>query len=200
MKLPINEVLRDQLIHMRNCDDEMRDAILRRGSLYDGYDEDMEALHIENAQSLKLIIDQHGWPGRTLVGEDGATAAFVIAQNAISLPGTQLFFLERLKVGVAENEANPIHLACLQDRVLFNQGKPCLYGMLFDWDESGELIANVDDVEKVNQRRQELGIRPLAEALDRHKKEIINEGGGPPKNIPEHKRKAAAWAKRVGWQ
>ena len=157
-------------------------------------------MHIRNAEELKEIIEEKGWPGKSLVGTDGADAAFTIAQHAISRPNLQKQFLEELKKAVSNGEATPIQEACLEDRILFNQGKPCLYGMLFDWDQSGNLVANVDDEALVNERRRKLGLGMLAEALKRHREEIENEGGGPPSNIEEHKRNAYEWTKGAGWK
>ena len=196
----MNEELKKRLIALKDKDLEMRSAILRKGGLYEGYDENMESLHIKNAEILDKIIKENGWPGISLVGDDGARAAFLIAQHAISKPDLQRLFLSHLKTAVMDGEASPLQAACLEDRILFNEGKPCLYGMLFDWDESGNLVANVDDESAVNDRRKALGLDTLAEALQKHRKEIEEEGGGPPSNIQEHKKKAKEWAERVGWQ
>jgi hypothetical protein len=46
----------------------------------------MEELQKQNAARLKDIIAEHDWPGRILVGEDGAVAARFITQHAISDP------------------------------------------------------------------------------------------------------------------
>ena len=197
----MDEKLKAQLLSMQSEDLDMRNSLLNNGSLYEGYDVNMEALHIKNAETLSDIINKHGWPGKSLVGEDGARAAAMIAQHSISKPELQRFFLTQLKIAISNNEANPIQGACLEDRILFNEGKPCLYGMLFDWDVDGNLIANVDDESLVNERRKELGLKTtLAEALAKHREEIENEGGEPPTNIQEHKKKGAEWARRVGWQ
>jgi len=196
----MNEELKLKLISMKNKDLEMRNSILKQGSLYDGYAEEMEVLHIQNAKELKKIIDENGWPGKSLVGKEAAIAAFTIAQHAISSPDLQRQFLVELKKAVSKGEATQIQEACLEDRILFNQGKPCLYGMLFDWDEAGNLVANVDDETLVNKRRKNLGLQALSEAVERHRQEIENEGGGPPVNIAEHKRMEKEWAKRVGWR
>jgi hypothetical protein len=194
----MNQELRDKIISMRNKDLEMRESLLKEGSLYDGYAEEMEAIHIRNAEELKIIIDQYGWPGKSLVGKEGATSAFWIAQHSISKPGLQRKFLVELKKAVAKGEATPNQEACLEDRILFNEGKPCKYGMLFDWDDDGNLIANVDDEALANERRAKLGLSTLSEALKKHKEEIENEGGGPPKDIKKHKQLGLEWAKRVG--
>ena len=185
---------------MNYADLKMRASILEDGGLYDGYSKEMEKLHIRNAEKLKTIIDENRWPGRSLVGKEGADAAIVIAQNSISKPDIQKYFLVELKMAVTKGEATPIQEACLEDRILFNQGKPCLYGMLFDWDSTGDLVANVDDEKLVNERRSKLGLRPLSEALEKHRVEIEREGGGPPSDIEKHKEMEQKWAERVGWR
>lgn len=195
----MNKTLCNRLVSMAKQDQVLRDELLKQGGLYEGYAEEMENLHINNAEQLADIIKQHGWPGETLVGEEGARAASLIAQHAISKPDLQKQFLQDISQAVERGEASLVAQACLQDRILFNQGKPQRFGMLFDWDESGELVVNVDDVTKANQRRKRLGLKTLEEAIQLHRKYIEQEGGGPPKNIQEHKRMARAWSKRVGW-
>lgn len=196
----MNKELKEKLVSMRAKELEMRESILKGGSLYDGYDKELEALHMHNAEELSLIVDKFGWPGKTLVGKHGASAAFSIAQHSISKPPLQRKFLVQLKKAVVEGEASPNQEACLEDRILFNEGEPCKYGMLFDWDEDGNLIANVDDEALVNERRSKLGLSTLSEALRMHREEIENEGGGAPKDIKKHREMGEEWAKRVGWR
>jgi hypothetical protein len=136
----INNELRELLVSLKARDDELRKSILKNGSLYEGYDEDMESLHIENAEKLNAIVDECGWPGKSLAGKDGVDAAVIIAQHSISKPNLQKRFLEFLKTAVLKGEALPVHEACLEDRILFNEGKPQKYGMLFEWNEQGELL------------------------------------------------------------
>jgi len=192
--------LRELLISLKERDCELRQAILQGGTLYDGYDEEMETLHIKNAEILYRILTEHGWPGKTLVGKDGSDAAFMIAQHSISKPNLQRRFLEYIKGAVAEGEASPVQAACLEDRILFNEGKAQKYGMLFDWNEKGELYTNVDDMTMANERRLKLGLKSIEEAVKLHRKEIEEEKGGPPADFHEHKRKELAWAQRVGWR
>jgi len=196
----MNQGLRELLVSFKESDCALRRAILQDGSLYDGYDAEMEALHIKNAEILYGILTEYGWPGKSLVGNDGSDAAFMIAQHSISKPNLQRGFLEYLKGAVAEGEASPVQAACLEDRILFNEGKAQKYGMMFDWNEQGELYTNVDDTTMANERRLKLGLKSIEEAVKLHRKEIEEEKGGPPVDFHEHKRKELAWAKRVGWR
>jgi hypothetical protein len=45
--------------------------------------EEIRQLDRRNAKRLDEIVDAHGWPGKSLVGEDGAHAAWLIAQHAV---------------------------------------------------------------------------------------------------------------------
>lgn len=196
----MNKELGRLLISLQQKDNELRQRFLKNGSLYEEYDEEMEVMHIKHAEILEEIVTEHGWPGISLVGKDGAAAAFTIAQHAISRPNLLKEFLEYLKVAVAECEASPVQEACLEDRILFNEGKPQKYGMLFDWNEKGELYTNVENLKLANERRLKLGLKSVEEATKLHRKEIEEEVGGPPADYHEHKRKESAWAKRVGWR
>jgi hypothetical protein len=196
----LNTNLREVLVALKEKDDELRGALLSKGTLFDGYDKEMESLHIENAEKLSDIVDEYGWPGRSLAGKDGADAAFMLAQHSISKPALQRKFLEYLRVAAEQGEATYIQVACLEDRILFNEGNSQKYGMIFDWDESGNLFANVDDIGLANERRSKLGLKTIEEATRLHAMEIKLEGGGPPSGFHHRKRLEEEWAKRVGWR
>lgn len=83
----LNERLRSELVAMAENDLSVREELIADGSLASqGYHPRMEAVHKRNASRLALIIDRYGWPGISLVGEDGARAAWLVAQHAIGNP------------------------------------------------------------------------------------------------------------------
>jgi hypothetical protein len=49
----------------------------------------MLEVHLRKGKRLAGFIDQYGWLGNSLVGEDGAEAAWRILQHDISNPGLQ---------------------------------------------------------------------------------------------------------------
>ena len=69
-----------------------------------------------------------GWPGRSLVGEEAAHAAWLLAQHADRHPALQEQWLSLLEAAVAQGEASPIDLAHLTDRVLLARGELQVYG------------------------------------------------------------------------
>ena len=96
----MDEELRGELLAMRARDRKTRSQGFEIGGRYGSDAENVERVHRENALRLKEIVDQHGWPGTSLVGEDGCDAAWVIAQHAISLPEIQKDFLRRVQEAV----------------------------------------------------------------------------------------------------
>lgn len=196
----MNQDLCDELLEMKKRDLETRSRLLEEGVLYDGYAEEMEKVHNQNARRLSEIVDEYGWPGESLVGIEGEKAAWLVAQHAISQPAWQKKFLRLLKDAVSKGEAPALHEAYLEDRILFNQRKPQLYGLIFDWDENGQMNTNVDDVATANERRKRLDLATIEEDIDRWRKDVEVEGASPPGDYFEYRRKAEDWAKRVGWR
>ncbi|MDB5306894.1 MAG: hypothetical protein JWO38_1096 [Gemmataceae bacterium] len=92
-----------------------------------------------NAGCLTEIIDRHGWPGRGLVGEDGARAACVVLQHAIGHPALLRRGLVLSKEAVARGEVPAVEAAMLGDRIAFFAGRPQRYGTQYDWTDQGVL-------------------------------------------------------------
>ena len=88
--------------------------------------ESMEAARIDvaNTDRLRAIIAKHGWPGRALVGDEGAEAAWLIAQHADRQLDFQREALALLDRAVHSGDAPASHLAYLTDRVRMNEGRP----------------------------------------------------------------------------
>jgi hypothetical protein len=80
----MNSALGEELLAMADDDRQVRAQLLAEGALGKGYHAAIRELHDRNAARLSEIIEEHGWPGRSLVGEDGAYAAWFILQHAIA--------------------------------------------------------------------------------------------------------------------
>jgi hypothetical protein len=121
----------------------------------------------ENTAFMKTVIEKHGWPGKSMVGGDGARAAFFLVQHAAADPAFQQRCLELLTQAVEQNEASAAHMAYLTDRVLVLQGKQQRYGTQFH-EVNGQLQPlPIEDEANVDARRKEVGLEPLAEYAKR---------------------------------
>jgi hypothetical protein len=120
-----------------------------------------EMLQVDAKHRARLtqIIDKHGWPGKSLVGRDGAQAAWLIVQHSDADVKFQRRCLELLE-SAPEGEIKIDHVVYLTDRVLVNEGKPQRYGT-----QMGENFEPrpIEDAENVDRRRAEVGLPPLDE-------------------------------------
>ena len=128
----MNRRLRDELLAMKEHDLRARARLAEDGSLFQGYHPEMEAVHRRNAARLVEIINEFGWPGLSLVGEDGAEAAWLVAQHAIAEPALQHRCLVLLQAAAQAGEAPPSQAAYLEDRIRIFEGRRQRYGTQID--------------------------------------------------------------------
>lgn len=197
----MDEALRDELLAMAAEDQTVRARLAADGTLFDGYHPTMQAVHDRNAARLTAIIDQHGWPSRVLVGEEGSKAAWLVLQHAIAHPVLQRRGLVLLQDGVARGDVPPVEVAMLEDRIRFFEGRPQRYGTQYDWDENGELSSlPIEDVEHVDERRLAIGLTSLAENNRRVREGTFGSGERPPPDWQERRKKFLKWCQEVGWR
>lgn len=184
------------IISIKDKDLKLRNQLLKDGKLNNGYQEEMENLHKENAEILDKIITEIGYPTIEKVGKEASEATWLIIQHAISLP----HFMKKCKVLLQNLEKNhvtySIHLAYLSDRISVLEGKPQEYGTQFDWDKNGEMMPNFyEDIEQVNKRRKTIGLNTLEEQISIIQKQVKQENQYPPKNFEERKNEIENWKK-----
>lgn len=146
--------LRQELVDMQETDQADR-----TGAPVEEWDDDARTAR------LAEIIDEHGWPTRSLVGDDGATAAWVIAQHSDLDVEFQERALELMRQAVDDGEADPTELAYLEDRVALNQGRPQTYGTQIGCVDGRAEPAELADPDRVEELREEVGLQPLEDYL-----------------------------------
>jgi hypothetical protein len=197
----MDDSLRVELLALADEDRRVRAGLAADGSLFDGYHPRMAEVHRRNADRLAEIIEEQGWPGRTLVGEDGAEAACLVLHHAIGHPGLQRRGLELLRQAAAAGEVAAAHAAVLEDRIAFFEGRPQRYGTQLDWDEQGQLSPHpIEEVASVDERRRAVGLPPLEEMVRRARDGVAATGETPPLGPVERRRRAEEWARSVGWR
>lgn len=198
--MTMEPIWRDALLRAAEKDYETRARLVDEGTLFDGYNPEMEAVHLENAALLEQAFDAIGWPDRERLGDEGAAAAFVILQHAISRPDLQRRGLEMMLEAIPRGAANMLDAAYLSDRIAVFEGRPQLYGTQFDWFDGELSPAPLADPDGVEQRRASVGLPPLADVTAHHRAHAVEEGAGPPPDIEARKAGFEAWARRVGWR
>jgi hypothetical protein len=160
---PRNGRLREELLRMRDDDQAARQrwTDAKFGELAS---REMIAVDEKHTARLRAIFKEHGFPGVSLVGKDGASAAHTLLLHtpSLDLKKEGLVYLEEM----AKKGEVPMHaVAGLKDKVLVAEGKPQFYGMSFDLID-GKLVLdlkNVVDPARLEKRRAEAGLPPLAE-------------------------------------
>lgn len=126
----------------------------------------VKAADEENLPWLKQVIATVGWPGKSLVGSDGAHDAWLLVQHADADPAFQRDCLELLTAAAGQTEASWREVAYLTDRVLLAEGKPQEYGTQATGRDGGYAARNLRDPAGVNERRARMGLGPLAAYLE----------------------------------
>ena len=144
-----------------------------------------------NTARLREIVAAHGWPGRSLVGEDGATAAWLLLQHTNSRVRTIRSAdgdefcrscVTLLRDAVAQGEAHPRHLAAVADSLRLADSEPPEFASLpeqYPVDRDGQAAIRQDvDLAAIDERRAAIGLRPLAADIARYRESgSVNEIG-----------------------
>ena len=164
--------LRQELLTLADQDQASRQGVgefmQRHGSSSREGDSALRALAAADAprlERIKAIVAAHGWPGRRLVADDGAHAAWLLVQHAPFAYQQQV--LPLLLAALRADDARAGDVALLQDRVLVGEGKPQLYGSQarYPVHPGPPVLDSIADEACVDVRRASVGLGPLAEYL-----------------------------------
>lgn len=149
--------LYDELMRRRTIDQQARTA-----EPGDGWE--MIRIDADNTAWMKEVVAKHGWPGKSMVGPDGAGAAWLLVQHADQAHEFQKECLKLITAAFEKGEATGQHVAYLTDRVLVAEGKPQVYGTQFFTDQDGRLVPQaIENEAEVDQRRAKMGLGTLAD-------------------------------------
>jgi hypothetical protein len=165
------DLLRELLIR-RDTDQNLRAALLRGHQA--AYDQ-LLCVDDENAKWLEQVVNEIGWPTVDLVGEEGAHAAWILAQHADRHPSFQRRCQMLMQEAAAHGQASPADLAHLTDRVLLAQGKEQIYGTQTTARDGRFIACRLRDPDRVDELRASVGLEPLEIYL----KSVLEQYGKP---------------------
>jgi hypothetical protein len=163
---PRETALRVELLARRLRDQSIRDTLMRM-SYQTGNAPDtalIARLHssdVTNTRWLKSIIERYGWPGRSLVGDDGASAAFLLVQHSTDDQAFMSAALSLLERAVSAREAQPSDYALLYDRVSLARGSAQRFGTQAQLIDGKVVFDQIEDSLHVDERRARLGLPSL---------------------------------------
>jgi hypothetical protein len=120
-----------------------------------------------NLSKVRPILDRYGWLGSKEVGDDGASALFLVIQH--SPLAAQEQYLPMMREAVKAGKARGASLALLEDRVNMRNGRKQVYGSQLKMDDAtGKYVLfPIEDPRNVDKRRAEVGLGPLSEYIAR---------------------------------
>lgn len=194
------KAIAETIIELKEKDLALRGLLIQKGQLGPGYNREMAELHRQNAAILDEIIDAIGYPTTDKVGQAGSEAAWLVIQHAIGQPAFMKKCAHLLGKAVEEQQADPIYLAYLTDRIAVFEGQPQRYGTQFDWDENLKMSPQLfDDLDRVNERRKAIGLNTLQEQIKIMRERVVKEKQTPPADLEARKKEIEEWRKSVGW-
>jgi hypothetical protein len=166
-------VLAAELISLGERDQRGRDsigAVVRRAGL--GSPEAEAATRALTAADaplrarLRAIVEAHGWPGRRLVGDDAAHAAWLILQHADS--SYQRNMLPVIRARMLRGDVRAADWALLDDRVRMGDGRKQRFGSQFRYTSTPgapPVLYPIEAEECVDWRRARVLLPPLSDYL-----------------------------------
>ena len=134
---------------------------------------ELSSLDRKHTNRVKKIIDKYGWPGKSLVGKQGAHGAWLLVQHATHDIDFQKKCLGLLKKAVGINESERKHTAFLTDRILILQNKKQIFGTQFRRNKDNQLESfPIKDAKKIDLIRKKMGL----ESLSRYRKKMKAPG------------------------
>lgn len=152
---PTHAALREELLQMKTRDQEVRNDASKSGDLSKWRETDAA-----NQKRLKEIVEQYGWPTFAMVGPDGGSAAWLLAQHSDKDKTFQLKVLALMEPLVKNGQASATDYAYLHDRTHYPQ-RYGTQGTCVTREEWQPL--EIEDIDHVNERRRALGLSSMAE-------------------------------------
>lgn len=136
---------------------------------------EMRRVDADNVAFLTGVVEELGWIDAVRFGSEASDAAFLIVQHCpdLRLMRTALPLVEAdVRAGRLDGQL----YALLFDRLQLNLGYLQRYGsQVGSSDEHGPVVLPCEDLARVDERRAELGLIPLADYLD----VVKSATGGP---------------------
>jgi hypothetical protein len=114
---------------------------------------------------LKAYVGRWGWPTGEQVGHEAVEAAFLIVQHAVQDTGFMRAMLPAIQDGYRRGDYQGSEVAMLIDRLEVKAGRPQIYGTQLSLKDGRLVLDPLRDSARVDERRKQLGLMPLAEYL-----------------------------------
>lgn len=160
----VNENLREELIAMRDQDQRARDEcnIGTTDERVKCYATMSATVDKANTRRINEIYRSIGFPDAKKVGKDGVDAFLLILQHSNDIELKQKCLTGITKAFQAK-QLSASDYANFTDRLLFNLGKPQVYGCNFELMDGKLVMSKTKNLKDLDRRRKKIGLPPIAE-------------------------------------
>ena len=118
-----------------------------------------------NLIKIKKILDERGWLGTDVIGDQGNSTLFLVIQH--SDLETQEKYLPMMREAVKKENAQASSLALLEDRVALRKGEKQIYGSQVGRDQETDeyYVLPLIDPDNVDKRRAEVGLGTIQDYI-----------------------------------
>ena len=149
--------IQEELARRRTLDQAVRRDRSRRP--------EMATVDADNTAYVRGVVTDVGWIDVERFGRPAADAAFLLVQHSGDLP-LMLAALPEIEEDVRAGRADAQNFALLYDRTQLMSGGKQRYGSQIRENEDGDLVVyELEDPDRVDARRKELGLAPLRDYL-----------------------------------
>ncbi|MCU1268067.1 MAG: Acetyltransferase domain protein [Acidobacteria bacterium] len=160
---PPNDKLRSEFLKLRTKDDELLQVYMTQPKQKDARLK-LDQSRAKNSNRLCEILKQFGWPTISLVGPDGAAAAFSILQNSPSY-ALQIDLMPLVVAAVKKNELDKPHFAAYFDRMRMRVGMMQYFGTQASLVNGLLVLVPIEAEAQLGARRGQMDLPPMADYL-----------------------------------
>lgn len=173
------DAIRERLLRIDRIDAVLRTPWTDSGFTDTGLEAQLQTQTQAAMAWLQDVVDRHGWPGRSMVGEDAAAAACRLLQHADGPREFQDRCLTLIAQAARDGEMSLRDLAYLTDALRVQRGRRQCFGTKFRRRGSVLVPCPIERPAQVDARRREMGLEPLAEYAERIRATFVLDGTKP---------------------
>jgi hypothetical protein len=157
--------LQNQLVKMAEQNQQIRQSLIK-------YDPENVPIALQSVateinnlhtQTLKEIINLHGWPSKKQIGGKGIQSAFVLVQHSQDLAFQQDMLPFIIQSYLDKDSIEGQDVAQFTDKVSIKLGKKQVFGTQAELVDGKIVFAEIENEETVDPLRAQMGMPPLAE-------------------------------------
>jgi hypothetical protein len=161
----MDESLEKALLDMEARAQKLRSDLIAAGEINEYFHSRVLELNRVNSSRLRQIIAVFGWPGFTLVGDQGSRAAWRVAMHSYAEPDFMRQCRDLIDRATQNGDAPRWQFAMIDDRIRVYEGRPQRYATQLRHGADGLEPYPIENEQRVNSMRMQAGLPLLAPTL-----------------------------------